>query len=134
MDRFAIRPALLRAGRNLFRTIFGDLQWTPPAWQRRSANAVRRCSSLIEANPRASAGYLAAVLVIAVAATLGWRWMQSQPRPIEYAVSVTAPERTCIECDPPGRPQAVVMGFSGSVAPRISGQASDCKGRCFDRP
>jgi alpha-2-macroglobulin len=125
MDRFLIRSKLLWL-KNFLHAVVGDLRWSPPSWARRVGDATTRFTAVVEANPRRSAGYLASCLAVLVAAVLGWRWYQSQPKPVEYSVSVTAPERTCIECNPPGKPHAAVLGFSGSVAPlELAGKVID---------
>ena len=103
--------------RSLTRTVVGDVHWSPPAWPRRAVDATVRFTRLVRAHPRHSAGIAGAVLVLFAGALFGWRWYQSRPRPVEYSVEVTAPERTCIECDPPGSPNPAVLHFSGSVAP-----------------
>src|SRR5262245_60884978 len=117
MDRSEIRARLLLWLRTFWQNVAGDLQWSPPAWLRWLRAVATRFSAVVEANPRRSAGYLASGLAVTAAAVLGWRWYESLPKPVEYSVAVTAPERTCIECDPPGKPNATVISFSGSVAP-----------------
>lgn len=108
------------------RAVFGDVQWSPPAWPRRAAAAAQRAGAQVRANPRRSGWIAGTGLAVIVAAVLGWRWYQSQPKPVEYSVSVTAPQRTCIECDPPGRVNPVVLDFSGSVAPlELAGKVID---------
>lgn len=109
----------LRADRlkDLSRTVLGDVQWSPPAWPRRVAEAVLQFAGFVRAHPRHSAGVAGAVVAVVLASVLGWRWYESRPKPVEYSVSVSAPERTCIECDPPGSPNPAVLTFSGSVAP-----------------
>jgi len=47
----------------------------------------------------------------------GWRWYQSQPKPLTIAYKVTPPAVTCYACDPPGKPNAMQVVFAGSVAP-----------------
>jgi len=103
--------------KGLLRVVLGDVRWSPPAWIHRSADKGRQLAGLVRANPRRSAWILLAALAVVLASVLGWRWYQAQPKPVEYTVSITAPERTCIECDPPGKPNALVLRFSGSVAP-----------------
>src|SRR5688572_5770028 len=116
MDRLIIRQRLLWLGK-LLRAVVGDIRWSPPAWTHKARDAATRATQVVKANPRRSATYLASGLVVLLAATFGWRWYQSLPKPVEYSVSVTAPERTCIECEPPGGPNPAVLRFSGSVAP-----------------
>lgn len=116
MDRFIDRVRLLWL-KNLVRAVVGDVQWSPPAWVKRAGEVAARATDAVKAQPKRSAGILAAGLAVIVAGVFGWRWYQSLPKPVEYSVSVVAPERTCIECEPPGKPNAVVLNFSGSVAP-----------------
>ena len=119
------RPSMLWL-RNLSRVAFGELRWSPPAWVRSAGDAARRFQALVRAQPRRSAAILAAALLVTLASVLGWRWYQSLPKPLEFSVTVAAPERTCIECDPPGKPNPVVLNFTGSVAPlEVSGKDID---------
>jgi alpha-2-macroglobulin len=119
------RPSMLWL-RNLSRVAFGELHWSPPAWVRSAGDAARRLRALVRARPRRSAGILAAALLVTLASVLGWHWYQSLPKPLEFSVTVAAPERTCIECDPPGKPNPVVLNFTGSVAPlEVSGKVID---------
>src|SRR6478609_6314496 len=112
--------------KDLLRRVVGDIRWAPPAWMQRSVDRGRQLTELIRADPRRSAGILAAALLVVLASVLGWRWYQSLPKPVEYTVAVTPPDRTCIECDPPGKPNGVVLRFSGSVAPlELSGKVLD---------
>jgi uncharacterized protein YfaS (alpha-2-macroglobulin family) len=71
----------------------------------------------IRRRPRRSGLIVGALVVAALGAYAGWHWYQLLPKPVEYEATVTAPARTCIECTPPGKPNAVVVHFSGSVAP-----------------
>src|SRR5512143_3112112 len=103
--------------RELARSVLGQWQWTPPAWVGRATSVAKSGANLVKTHPRRSAGIFGAVLLVSVGSWLGWRWYQSLPKPVEFSVSVAAPERTCIECDPPGKPNPAVLTFSGSVAP-----------------
>jgi len=95
----------------------GDLHWTPPAWVHTAADLIGLAFASVRRQPRRSAIIAAALVATGVGAFAGWRWYQSQPKPVQYAASVSNPERTCIECNPPGKPNAVTVQFSGSVAP-----------------
>jgi hypothetical protein len=98
--------------------IFGELRWSPPLWVRRVPAAIHALAQNLRANPRRNIGILAVALCVGLGSVLAWRWYQSRPQPVEYQVSIIEmPERTCIECDPPGKPDAVLIGFDGSVAP-----------------
>jgi alpha-2-macroglobulin len=95
----------------------GEVQWTPPPWLQRCCAVTRRLRSTLNGNPRRNGLIAASVLVLGIAAIGAWRWYQSLPKPVEYAVAVANIERTCYECDPPGKPNAAILHFSGSVAP-----------------
>jgi alpha-2-macroglobulin len=77
----------------------------------------RGLARLLRVHPRRSLAACGALLLGAVAAYAGWRWYQALPRPVAYEVTVTAPQRTCLECEPPGRPNPLHLTFAGSVAP-----------------
>jgi uncharacterized protein YfaS (alpha-2-macroglobulin family) len=121
------RPIFRRLGRLLRGTAslvgkvlqigLGELRWTPPAWILHSANSIRSAAASARRHPRRSGLIAAAILGIGLGAFAGWRWYESQPKPVEYDATVTSPERTCIECTPPGKPNVVVVNFTGSVAP-----------------
>jgi uncharacterized protein YfaS (alpha-2-macroglobulin family) len=108
---------LVSLGAWLLNKLLGDLHWSPPGWVQGSARQVTRATAAIRRQPRRSALIATAILAVGLGAFAGWRWVQSLPKPVEYEATVTAPERTCIECTPPGKPNAVVIQFSGSVAP-----------------
>jgi uncharacterized protein YfaS (alpha-2-macroglobulin family) len=95
----------------------GEFRWTPPAWIRSSARWAERAGAFVQRDPRRSALIAAALLGLGLGAWAGWHWVQSLPKPVETAATVTGPDRTCIECTPPGKPNVVVVHFSGSVAP-----------------
>jgi uncharacterized protein YfaS (alpha-2-macroglobulin family) len=110
------RRALWVAGHAL-QSSFGELRWTPPAWIRGIGRLFGRASASVRRHPRRSGLIAAALLVVGIGAIGGWGWYRSLPKPVEYEATVTDPERTCIECTPPGKPNPVVVHFSGSVAP-----------------
>jgi hypothetical protein len=61
---------------------------------------------------------IAAATVLVLGGTYaGWRWYEHRPRPIETAFTVTAPQLTCYECEPPAKPNPLLVTFSGSAAP-----------------
>ncbi len=95
----------------------GDIHWTPPVWLRQVAAFLVRAWTSVRRYPRRSGLIAAAVVVIGLGAFAGWRLYQALPKPVEYEATVTSPERTCIECAPPGKPNTVAVHFSGSVAP-----------------
>ena len=67
--------------------------------------------------PRQTALLSAATVLLLGAAYIGWRWYENRPRPIETEFTVTAPGITCYDCEPPGKPNPVLVSFSGSAAP-----------------
>jgi hypothetical protein len=120
-----LRGILPVAGKALESSL-GELRWTPPAWIRKSGQLVRMAGAAVRLHPQRSGLIAAALVVTGLGALAGWRWYQSLPKPVEYEATVTSPDRTCIECAPPGKPNSVVVRFSGSVAPlRDSGKVID---------
>jgi uncharacterized protein YfaS (alpha-2-macroglobulin family) len=95
----------------------GELRWTPPAWLRRAGRVLGGVWSSMRRHPRRSGLIAASLFAVCFGAFAGWRWYELLPKPVEYDATVTSPDRTCIECTPPGKPNAVVVHFSGSVAP-----------------
>ncbi|MFP2907962.1 alpha-2-macroglobulin [Pyxidicoccus sp. 3LFB2] len=69
----------------------------------------------VRQHPRRLALYLGALVLVAVSSEAGYRWYQSRPQPVSYALSVTNPARTRLEAQP--QPQPVYLHFTGSVAP-----------------
>jgi uncharacterized protein YfaS (alpha-2-macroglobulin family) len=120
-----LRRTLSIAGHAMHASL-GELRWTPPAWIRRSGRICGLAWASVRRQPRRSGLIAAALFATGLGAWVGWRWYQSLPKPVEYEATVTGPDRTCIECTPPGRPNPVVVHFSGSVAPlRDSGTVID---------
>jgi uncharacterized protein YfaS (alpha-2-macroglobulin family) len=111
-----LRGALSVVGKALHSS-FGDIRWTPPTWIRKSGEMFDRVRASVRRHPRRSGLIAAALVATGLGALFGWRWYQSLPKPVEYEAKVTNPDRTCIECTPPGKPNPVVVRFSGSVAP-----------------
>lgn len=104
----------VRAG---WRALVGEINWVPPRWVQSSAAGVGRGYGRLRAHPRRSAFIAASVLAVAVAGVLAWRWYDAQPKPVEVAFEVAAPSVTCYACEPPGKPDALVVSFESSVAP-----------------
>jgi uncharacterized protein YfaS (alpha-2-macroglobulin family) len=93
---------------------------------RKSSELLVTAWASVQRHPRRSGLVAAALIAAGLGAFAGWRWYQSLPKPVEYEATVTSPERTCIECTPPGKPNSAVVHFSGSVAPlRDSGKVID---------
>jgi len=111
-----LRRARSVAGRAL-QSSFGELSWTPPAWIRGIGRLFGWAQASVRRHPRRSALIGAALVVLGLGAAAGWRWYRLLPKPVEVEVTASNPERTCLECTPPGRPNPVVVQFSGSVAP-----------------
>ena len=116
----SLKQGVARASRALgqvLRMLFGELRWHPPQWMRalgtRGAAAMRRA----RARPVATAAFLAALLALTASGVLALRWMQLRPKPVLIAFDVTAPARTCLECEPPGKPQPLIVTFSQPAAP-----------------
>ncbi len=115
-----VRDGSRAAGRSVartFRKVAGEWTWRRPTWL---LSSDRRLGDLIgraRANPRRSLAIGAGAIATIAAAWLGWRWYDALPKPVEIAFTVSAPERTCYECDPPGRPNPLLVQFDGSVAP-----------------
>jgi uncharacterized protein YfaS (alpha-2-macroglobulin family) len=107
--------------RSVLRTIFGELNWQPPAWCGRSAGALRRgagsLNAAVRANPNAAALALAGIVVLLVAGALTWRWYVTRPQPELISFSVSEPGVTCYICEPTGQPNALIVTFSASTAP-----------------
>ena len=108
------------------RAVLGEVRWVAPPWVRRAGEVWRSTRRLLQRHPRRSAALASGALLVAAGIFMGWRWYQHRPKPVEYDFVVTSPERTCIECEPPGKPNPVVISFAGSVAPlRDSGKVID---------
>ena len=119
------RRSLSLVGKALHASL-GEVRWTPPGWIRKSGRLVGVAWASARRRPRRSGLMAAALVASGLCAFAGWRWYQSLPKPVEYEVTVTNPDRTCIECTPPGKPNGAVLHFSGSVAPlRDSGKVID---------
>ncbi|MFL6577095.1 MAG: MG2 domain-containing protein, partial [Povalibacter sp.] len=104
----------LRAAR---RALIGEIRWTPPGWALGSGQGIRRGIAQVQANPRRSASIALAIFILGVAGVLIWRWYEAQPKPVEVGFEVTAPTTTCYACEPPGRPNPLILRFESSVAP-----------------
>lgn len=95
--------------------VVGPMTWSPPRWaiwtKERGQAGLRDARQ----RPLRAIAVLVAVAALGSGATLGVRWWNNRPRPIEIAVTVTPPPATSIDERP--RPIAAVVGFSASVAP-----------------
>jgi alpha-2-macroglobulin len=110
----------------------GNVQWQAPPWAQALGSAVVRGRDQlrlgIQRNPRRTAGLGLAIVGGILAAALGWRWYQGQPKPLEVVFTVVAPAVTCYGCEPPGKPNPLLVNFEQSVAPvEHSGHELDSK-------
>lgn len=110
-----MREAIQRAAG----AVFGSWSWQPPAWARWAAGRIARGGAWIRRHRRVSAGAFAAVLALSASGYAGWRWYQSQPKPVAVTFSVASPERTEIETKD-AKPNPVRIAFSLPVAPLAS--------------
>lgn len=103
------------------RSVFGQVNWQAPAWWLVLGNALgnarQSALTLSRQNPRRTKLIGFGVVGIAAGAWMGWLWYQAQPKPVEIAFSVTAPQVTCYGCDPPGKVNPLLVKFEQSVAP-----------------
>ena len=105
----------------VFAAIFGQLRWQPPVWG--AAVALRLRSGAVRAvgvarnRPRATAVGAIAFAVVVLGGLWLWQWYERQPKPVEVSFAVTPPAVTCYACEPPGKPNPLVVRFSASVAP-----------------
>lgn len=100
----------------LFGALWGDWHWSPPAWVRALQRAWATLLAKIRAEPRKSAITAAVIVALLGGSYALWQWYQHLPKPVEITFTMQAPERTCYECEPAGKPNALVVNFSGSVA------------------
>jgi alpha-2-macroglobulin len=102
---------------HLLRLLIGDITWNAPAWLHGVAAGIRSLFRLAKADPRRAGLVVLGVLLISAGGYGGWRWYQAQPKPVTVDVQVTAPARTCYECEPRKPPNPATLTFSTSVAP-----------------
>ncbi|WP_164018909.1 alpha-2-macroglobulin family protein [Pyxidicoccus trucidator] len=98
--------------------VFGELRWTPPSWAaflgHATAGLARRGVGKVREHPKRFALSLLALVLLVFGADAGYRWYQSRPKPVSYALSATNPPLTRLEEQP--QPGAVYLHFTGSVA------------------
>ncbi len=113
--------AIHRAAGPATRALLGEVDWRAPPWVKWGSARIRSsAAAAIEHSrrqPRQTALLSAATVLLLGAAYSGWRWYENRPRPIETEFTVTAPGITCYDCEPPGKPNPVLVSFSGSAAP-----------------
>lgn len=106
--------------------LFGSLQWQAPGWLLGLQNALYALAEWVRRRPLPAAGIALGLALLAMAAWYGWQWWQSRPRPVEIGFSVSAPARTCYECETENAPKPLLIEFDGSVAPlEAAGKAID---------
>lgn len=99
----------------LLSLVFGRIAWQAPGWLQGLGSLIGRYSALAMARWKVTLPVLAALALAGAGAWYGWQWYQAQPKPETFRFTATAPERTEIENEAP--PKALVVEFSGSVAP-----------------
>jgi alpha-2-macroglobulin len=103
------------------RAIVGEIRWAPPPWAAWTAGRMRHAAEATAAHGRRRPCHTAAVgvaLLCVFGGTLAaWRWYETRPRPVAMEFTVSAPDLTCYSCEPPGKPQPLIVRFSGSAAP-----------------
>ena len=104
------------------RTLFGQFQWTPPAWLPRAAGTVRRWTSRgvawldarRAANPTGFWLTTFATLAVMIGGYAGWQWYEHRPEPYYLQVTVNRPGPTAFEAN--ALPDTLNLQFSGSAA------------------
>jgi uncharacterized protein YfaS (alpha-2-macroglobulin family) len=103
------------------RALLGEVDWHAPPWAKWTAAQIRPRAQATVArarqHPRQTAMATGATVFLLAAAYAGWRWYENRPRPLETTFAVTAPRLTCYECEPPGKPNPLLITFDGSAAP-----------------
>lgn len=108
-------PYLHPRAQALLRILFGEIHWRAPPWLGWIRNNLRRF--LITTG---------LILLALLGALAGWRWYQSLPKPLQTTFSIEAPAVTCYLCNPPGKPNPLVLRFSQSAAPlKLTGKDLD---------
>lgn len=110
---------------SLLAALFGSVDWYAPDWVRVLGYRLRERlgawrawarSHPAEARRRGFLGGLGALLVVGLAGWPGYAYL-TRPIPETVGFTVVAPERTCYECEPAGKPNPLRVRFSASVAP-----------------
>ena len=104
------------------RTLFGQFQWTPPAWLPRAAGTLRRwisrgvawLAARRAANPTGFWLTTFAILAVMIGGYEGWQWYEHMPEPYYLQVSVIRPGPTPLELN--ATPDTLNLQFSGSAA------------------
>lgn len=101
----------------LFAALFGSIDWYAPDWLRFLGLRLRALLAAGRARPAHAAGAVALFALLVAGAMASWRWYASRPQPQLVTFELSAPARTCYECEPPGAPNPLRLKFSDSVAP-----------------
>jgi uncharacterized protein YfaS (alpha-2-macroglobulin family) len=96
----------------MWKTIFGQLSWTPPQWLTGGGTATLQ---FWKTKPKTSAALLLALLAVSVGAVWSWQWYQRQPKPHRVHFTITAPAVTKLEKELKFPP--LVVYFSEPAAP-----------------
>jgi alpha-2-macroglobulin len=113
--------AIHRASGSAVRALLGEVDWQAPPWAKWTAVKIRQGARATVAHtrqhPRQTAIVTGATVLLLATAYAGWHWYENRPRPIETAFTFTPPQLTCYDCEPPGKPNPLLISFSGSAAP-----------------
>jgi len=111
---------LRQRARLLLHSLFGEVHWRSPPWlnwlSAHLRERARATLAYVRQNPRRAGIAAALILVVTCATYAGWRWYQGLPKPVETQFTVQAPQVTCYSCNPPEKPNAVLVRFSQSAA------------------
>lgn len=106
--------------KKILRAAFGELRWKAPPWLEacgaRFSRVAHDVADYSRRRPRAASAIGLGIVALLAAAYWGWRWYESRPKPVETRFTVSAPERTCYECEPPGKPNSLIVRFDASAA------------------
>ncbi|RQO36440.1 alpha-2-macroglobulin [Herminiimonas sp. KBW02] len=99
--------------------LFGKFDWQAPAWARWTQGRMQQAGTAIRQQPKRTALFALASLVLMTGSWYAYGWWQARPQPVEVTFKVTAPTRTEIEQeDPTARlPKSLEIHFDHSVAP-----------------
>src|SRR5512139_4339542 len=117
----AVLGSLGRGLQRIARATLGEMAWRAPPWISWLADKARTGTGIATAyarrKPRLTVTIATGVIALIAGSYVGWRWYQSLPKPVETAFTITAPGLTCYSCEPPGKPQPLLVAFSDSAAP-----------------
>src|SRR5260370_6354796 len=107
----------------VLRAIFGQIQWTPPAWMLRAIATLRSWGSRARdwlaarraANPVRFWLETSAILAFILCGYAAWQWYEHLPEPYYLQVSVSRPGPMPLDV-PNAVPDPVDLQFSGSAA------------------